>query len=89
MKGKDGHMYKVIKTKSGKRWLKILISNKRTKRGSDLTDKEKLRKNVLINRILLECQKNECFSDNESDEEINKKLNNLSIESLNKYNNIF
>lgn len=38
MKGKDGHMYKVIKTKSGKRWLKVnnkkLSSPKRrTKRG--------------------------------------------------------
>jgi hypothetical protein len=37
MKGKNGHMYKVIKTKSGKRWLKIIKKlsspKKRTSRG--------------------------------------------------------
>lgn len=38
MKGKDGHMYKVIKTKNGKRWQKIKkekkMSPKRTKKGA-------------------------------------------------------
>jgi hypothetical protein len=36
MKGKDGHMYKVIKIKNGKRWLKInklKSPTKKTKRG--------------------------------------------------------